>query len=146
MLKKQLWMALGLVVLALSLHSCFGGGEPTFSQSDLYKNGGLWLEDKAGEEHYVRFTAEQAGGGFMYGREWHEEEDKYESDLVPYGNGWFKYELVQKNLTEIHLMDNGGADIPKEYVVTMLTEDRLEYYEKDYPSIKFKFNKVAEKK
>ena len=56
-MKKQFLMALSLVVLALTLHSCFGGNEePTFSQKDLYSNGGLWLEE--GTQHYARFTTE----------------------------------------------------------------------------------------
>ena len=50
-----------------------------------------------------------------------------EGDLTPYGNGWFKYKLVKSDLTEIHLMDNGGADIPKVYVVQKLTDTELEY-------------------
>lgn len=50
-----------------------------------------------------------------------------EGDLTPYGNGWFKYKLVKSDLTEIHLMDNGGADIPKVYQVVKLTAGELEY-------------------
>lgn len=155
-MKKQILMALSLVVLALTLHSCFGGNnEPTFSQKDLYSNGGLWLEDgiEAGHEHYVRFTTEKADQtNYLYGREWdifNPDPDGmtvYEEDLKPYGMGWFKYLLEVKNLHELHLMDNHGAEIPKEYVVTKLTADRLEYYEKDMPSSKFKFNKVVETK
>lgn len=150
-MKKQILMALSLVVLALTLHSCFGGNEePTFSQKDLYSNGGLWLEE--GTQHYMRFTTEavKENPGYMYGREWDEEEDIYETDLLKeenmYGNGWFKYQLEVKNLHELHLMNNDGAEIPKEYVVTKLTADRLEYYEKDMPSSKFTFTKVVETK
>lgn len=146
-MKKQFLMALSLVVLALTLHSCFGGNEePTFSQKDLYSNGGLWLEE--GTQHYARFTTEAVTDkpGYMYGREWDEAEDVREDDLVPYGDGWFKYLLEVKNLHELHLMDNHGAEIPKEYIVTKLTADCLEYYEKDMPSSKFRFNKVVETK
>ena len=39
-------------------------------------------------------------------------------------------------------MDNGGAEIPKVYVVSKLTETDLEYYEKDRKQVKFYFEKV----
>ena len=43
-------------------------------------------------------------------------------------------------------MDNGGAEIPKTYIVTKLTDTELSYYEKDHKEIKTSFTKVAEKK
>ena len=119
--------------------------EPDFRLSDLQ---GLWLETHVTDvQHYVRFTTEQADEpGYFYGREWHEEDDVYESDLKPYGNGWFKYLFETKDggLTEIHLMDNGGAEIPMVYVVSKLTETELEYYDQDRKQRKFYFEKVTE--
>lgn len=120
--------------------SCFGSSEePTFAENDLL---GLWQE--TGTEAYVRFTSEQdEAGEYKYGREWDESEDIFESDLLPYGNGWFKYKLVQSDLTEIHLMDNGGAEVPKVYVVTKLTDTELQY--KDNFGTTHSFDKVVEK-
>lgn len=120
--------------------SCFGSSEePTFIENDLL---GLWQEK--GTEAYVRFTSEQdETGEYKYGREWDESEDIFESDLLPYGNGWFKYKLVQSDLTEIHLMDNGGAEVPKIYVVTKLTDTELQY--KDNFGTTHSFDKVVEK-
>lgn len=118
-----------------------GGNDPEYRLSDLQA---LWQEN--GTEHFVRFTTEQSDEAkYLYGREWDEAEDVYEEDLKPYGNGWFKYlfETTGRNLTEIHLMDNGGAEIPKVYVVTKLTNTDLEYYEKDNKNIKFSFSKVV---
>lgn len=136
-----------LALVGVVLTGCFGPTEPVeFKVSDLYRDGGLWLEERADQEHYVRFTDEQGDPGYLYGREWHEEEDVHEKDLLPYGNGWFMYKITHPDLTEIHLMDNDGARIPKVYVITTLTEDRLEYYEKDIEARKFKFNKVVETK
>ena len=66
----------------------------------------------------------------------------YEEDLVPYGNGWFKYKLVKSDLTEIHLMDNGGADIPKVYVVVKLNEYELQY--KDEWGKRYYYHKYGE--
>ena len=131
-----------LVAFAFSSCSMFGGKdkEPSFQLSDLQ---GLWEENNT--QHYVRFTTERSDEAeYFYGREWDEAEDVYEEDLLPHGNGWFKYKFeTNGSLTEIHLMDNGGAEIPKVYVVTKLTDTALEYYEKERKSSKFYFSKVV---
>lgn len=118
----------------------FNKTTPSYQLSDLQ---GLWQENNT--EHYVRFTKEQSDEtGYLYGREWDEAEDITEDDLLPKGNGWFKYLFeTTGSLTEIHLMDNGGAEIPKVYVVTVLTDTELSYYEKEHKSIKFNFTKVV---
>ena len=128
-----------LLFVAAVMTSCFGPNEePTFVENDLL---GLWQEK--GTEAYVRFTSEKDDAGeYKYGREWDESEDIFESDLKPYGNGWFKYKLVKSDLTEIHLMDNGGAEIPKVYIVTKLTAGDLEY--KDNIGTTHVFEKVIE--
>ena len=130
-----------LACIMIAMTSCFGSSEePTFVENDLL---GLWQEK--GTEAYVRFTSEQdKTGEYKYGREWNESEDIFESDLLPYGNGWFKYKLVKSDLTEIHLMDNGGAEVPKIYVVTKLTAGDLEY--KDNFGTTHIFEKVLEVK
>ncbi len=129
-----------LACIAIAMTSCYGSSEePTFIENDLL---GLWQE--TGTEAYVRFTSEKDDTGeYKYGREWDESEDILESDLKPYGNGWFKYKLVKSDLTEIHLMDNGGAEIPKIYVVTKLTDTTLQY--KDDFGTTHSFDKVVEK-
>ena len=122
---KKNSLVLGILVLvAVVMTSCFGpSNEPSFVEADLL---GLWQEE--GTEAYVRFTSEaDETGEYKYGRKWDEGDDVSEGDLTPYGNGWFKYKLVKSDLTEIHLMDNGGADIPKVYQVVKLTAGELEY-------------------
>ena len=122
---KKNSLVLGILVLvAVAMTSCFDpSNEPSFVEADLL---GLWQEE--GTEAYVRFTSEaDETGEYKYGREWDEGDDVSEGDLTPYGNGWFKYKLVKSDLTEIHLMDNGGADIPKVYQVVKLTAGELEY-------------------
>ena len=128
-----------LACIMIAMTSCFGSSEePTFVENDLL---GLWQE--TGTEAYVRFTSEQdEAGEYKFGREWNESEDIFESDLLPYGNGWFKYKLVKSDLTEIHLMDNGGAEVPKVYIVTKLTAGDLEY--KDDFGTTHVFEKVIE--
>ena len=137
---KQRGLVVGiLVVVAIMMTSCFGSSdEPDFVEADLL---GLWQE--IGTEAYVRFTSEKDDTGeYKYGCEW-DETEVYEEDLLPYGNGWFKYKLVKSDLTEIHLMDNGGAEIPKIYVVTKLTDTVLQY--KDDFGTTHSFDKVVEK-
>ena len=91
--------------------SCSLGTEPTFQENDLL---GLWQED--GKEAFVRFTAEKDSTGvYKFGYEWDEGDGVFESDRTnidsKYGNGWFKWKLVKADLTEIHLMENGGAEM-----------------------------------
>lgn len=145
---KHINKILLLALVGIALAGCNLFNKPTeFQLSDLQ---GLWQENKT--MHYVRFTTENSEEtGYLYGREWDEAEDIYEKDLLDFlaeygihGNGWFKYKFEKNgNLTEIHLMDNGGAEIPKVYVVTLLTDTDLSYYEKDHKSIKFSFSKVV---
>lgn len=144
-MKAFKFLLVALAGIVLSSCSLLGGGdkEPSYQLSSLQA---LWLENNT--QHYVRFTTEQSNEtGYLYGREWDEAEDIYEEDLQPQGNGWFKYKFESNGgLHELHLMDNGGAEIPKEYIVSKLTDTDLEYYEKDYKSIKYRFSKVVSPK
>ena len=151
-MKKFYHLAICAIV-AVTMNSCFFGGgttteEPKFQLSDLQ---GRWVEINT--QHFVNFTTERSDEYPYYlGYEWDESEEVFESDLLTArqelghpGNGWFKYDFktTDGNLTEIHLMDNEGAEIPKIYVVSKLTETSLEYYEKDRPSSKFAFEKMV---
>ena len=136
-MKKRTILFGVLAIVAMVMISC-QSDKPTFQEADLL---GLWQED--GTEAFVRFTAEKdSTGEYKYGREWDESDEMSESDLKPYGNGWFKYKLVKSDLTEKHLMDNGGAEIPKVYTVLNLTEDALQY--KDDRGVTTTFAKVVE--
>lgn len=142
-MKKIYYLAL-VALVGVAMSSCsMLNPKQEFQLSDLQ---GLWLENNT--QHYVRFTTEKSDeASYLYGREWNEAEDVFEEDLLPYGNGWFKYKFeTNGNLTEIHLMDNGGAEIPKVYVVTVLTDTQLSYYEKDQTSSKFSFSKQVQSK
>ena len=134
-MKKIYYLAL-IVLVGLVFSSC-QKETPEFRTSDIQ---GLWIED--GTQHHVRFTDEQSDeAGYFYGREWDLAEDVHEEDLVPYGNGWFKYSINKNELLEIHKMDYGWADIPKVYIISALNDTKLSYYEKDHTSIKFSFTK-----
>lgn len=156
-MKAFKFLLVAIAGIVLSSCSLLGGGdkEPSYQLSSLQA---LWLENNT--QHYVRFTTEQSNEtGYLYGREWDDAEwedpdmtaEEYliwnREQLGYPGNGWFKYKFeTVGNLTEIHFMDNGGAEIPKEYIVSKLTSTDLEYYEKDHKSSKFYFSKVVETK
>ena len=141
-----------LAIIGAALTGCniFNPKTPEYYLSDLL---GLWQETTVkGSQHFVRFTNEASDESpYLLGREWDEAEDIYEQDLIDAretlghpGNGWFKFELKKEGeLTEIHLMDNEGAEIPKIYVITTLSDTQLAYYEKDRKSNKFTFEKVV---
>ena len=92
----------------------------------------------------MRFTAEKDSTGvYKYGCEWNEGEGVSESDLTKYGNGWFKWKLGKAGLTEIDLMENGGAELLKVYTVSKLTDTELQY--KDDFKVTHSFQKVVRK-
>ena len=142
-MKKYYYLAICAIV-SLTLTGCFGGSgsynDPSYSLSDLQA---LWQED--GTERSSEYP-------YYLGLEWDEAEEITEQDLIDAreelghpGNGWFEYQFKTSggDLTEIHLMDNGGAEIPKIYIVSKLTSDKLEYYEKDHSNSKYYFSKVV---
>ena len=155
-MKAFKFLLVALAGIVLSSCSLIGGGsDPDYRLSDLQ---GLWLENNT--QHYVRFTTEQSDEPkYLYGREWDEADWDdpsmtaeefliWNREQLGYpGNGWFKYWFeTTGDLHELHLMDNQGAEIPKEYIVSKLTSTDLEYYEKDHKSSKFYFSKVVETK
>ena len=153
--KCYYWTLIALVSVAFSSCSFLNPEKPEFRLSDLQ---GLWLQTNDTTDHFVRFTTEQSDENpYLYGREWHEKDPRgaiYEQDLIDQreyygypGNGWFKYEFETKgDLHEIHLADNKGEEIPKEYIVTKLTESELSYYDKEKKSNVFKYAKIVESK
>ena len=142
MRKSILRIALVAMVGAV-VASCSLGTEPTFQENDLL---GLWKEDDT--EAFVRFTSEKDSTGvYKFGYEWDEGDGVFESDRTnidsKYGNGWFKWQLVKADLTEIHLMEYGGAELPKVYTVTKLNDTELKY-EDDF-KVTHSFQKMAGK-
>ena len=142
MRKIYLFALVALVTIAFTSCDSFKN-QPEYQLSALQA---LWQENNT--KHFVRFTDEQSDEAkYFYGREWDEAEDVKEEDLTPHGIGWFKYWFeTSGGLHELHLMDNDGAVIPKEYIVSKLTDTDLEYYEKDNKSRKTAFTKVVEVK
>lgn len=137
-MKKNLFIAFAAIALACLVSSCgMLNTEQSYAASDLM---GLWVED--GTQAYTRFMGTKDDTGEYYiGCEWDEADDKHEEDLIYMGNGYFKWKLVVTQLTEIHLMDNGGSNIPKVYTITTLTSGTLVY--KDDAGVRKTFSKVV---
>lgn len=126
-MKRFLYSLAGCCLVLLSFNSCDGMfGAKEFEEDLLI---GKWQNDNNPGEYWVYSTETDSTGTYQYGHTWDENDDVHESDLTPYGNSWFKWQLVKADLTQIHLMENGGAEVPKVYTVTMLTSTRLTYKE-----------------
>lgn len=153
--KNCKWLLAVLIGIAFTSCDMFTPSTPSFQLSDLQ---GLW--QRINTQEYVRFTTEQSDEvGYLLGREWDESEwDDPEMTAEEYliwnrqqlghpVNGWFKYQFKSTgDLTEIHFMDNGGAEIPKVYIITKLSDTVLSYYEEDHKNNTFTFSKVIETK
>lgn len=129
-MKNLKWVLVALVGIAMM--SC--KNEPEFQLSDLQ---GKWLED--GTEHYLAFLTDKADKeDYMWGYEYDLAQDVTEEDVMAdeHGNGWFMYRLDKAELLEIHKLNQGWADVPKVYTVTVLTDKKLEYHLKDYKNEK----------
>lgn len=90
---------------------------------------------------YRIYTLEPAGDGYCWGREWNTSEDIYEEDLLPYGNGWFKWKKEEQAVIEFQMTDIQGAVIPYEYKVLKLDVDQL-HYKENFSSKQHLFRKI----
>ena len=90
---------------------------------------------------YRVYTQEPAGDGYCWGREWDTAEDIYEEDLLPYGNGWFKWKKEDQAVIELQMTDIKGAIIPYEYKVLKLDPKQLQFKE-NFSSEKHHFRKI----
>lgn len=93
---------------------------------------GKWVNTNVDTTWYRVFTldAVEDAEGYKWGKEWHEKDDKHESDLTFHGNGWFKWSKTDADVLEIEMMEYGWADIPYEYTINLLTDSQLEFTEK----------------
>ena len=78
---------------------------------------------------YRVYTTEPAGDDYYWGREWNTSDDIFEEDLLPYGNGWFKWKKENDELLELHMTDNRGAAVPREYKMLKLNSNTMNYRE-----------------
>ncbi|MBQ8100967.1 MAG: hypothetical protein IJV55_07680 [Paludibacteraceae bacterium] len=142
-MKRILYSLATACLMAVLMTSCNMFTAPSFEEDLLI---GKWQNTANSGEFWVYTTETTNDGEYQYGHTWDEsyndpEQAVYEEDLTPYGNGWFKWKLVKSSLTQIHLMENAGAEIPKVYTVTALTETTLTY--KDDFKKTYTFKKIS---
>ena len=87
---------------------------------------GLWQEKQT--LHFVRFTDVKAEEDvYCIGCEWDEAEDVHEADLEYLGNGYFLWRVQDGQLTMIHQLNKGLAEIPKVHTLIRVTSTELSY-------------------
>lgn len=130
---KKSFIGLAIIAIVAGFASC-NNSSVSFSESDLH---GKWQEED--KNAYVKFTVELdtvsnlKDRKYHWGYEWDEGDGVYEKDVLNerYGNGWFVYALDGDQLTQAHMMSNKGADIPKVYTVTVLTNSDLKFQDSE---------------
>ena len=144
-MKKVLVFA-AILAIAAGFVSCQREAS-TFAKEDLI---GRWQAPSGDTLQFMVFqpdiapTPEGQTGEFRYGYEWDMNDHKgwddsqgtYEEFLFRpidengafHGNGWFVWKLEPNgDFIYVNFMNNGGADIPKSYKVTVLTGSSLTY-------------------
>ena len=159
-MKKVLVFA-AILAIAAGFVSC-QRETSTFAKEDLI---GRWQAPSGDTLQFMVFQADIAPtpdgltGEFRYGYEWDMDDHKgwddsqgtYEDFLFTpiedrgayHGNGWFVWKLeTNGDFIYVNFMNNGGADIPKPYKVTVLTGSSLTY--KDDFGTTHSFTKVKQ--
>ena len=159
-MKKVLVFA-AVLAIAAGFVSCQREAS-TFAKEDLI---GRWQAPSGDTLQFMVFQADIAPtpdgltGEFRYGYEWDMNDHKgwddsqgtYEDYLFTpiedrgayHGNGWFVWKLeTNGDFIYVNFMNNGGADIPKSYKVTVLTGSSLTY--KDDFGTTHSFTKVKQ--
>ncbi len=159
-MKKVLVLA-AILAIAAGFVSCQREAS-TFAKEDLV---GRWQAPSGDTLQFMVFQADIAPtpegltGEFRYGYEWDMNDHKgwddsqgtYEDYLFTpiedrgayHGNGWFVWKLeTNGDFIYVNFMNNGGADIPKSYKVTVLTGSSLTY--KDDFGTTHSFTKVKQ--
>lgn len=133
---KRLFPAIAIVSIMIAGFTACTPSVPVDEEQLI----GRWQNETNTQEYWVYTTETDETGDYQYGKTW--DESEVEEDMIEYhGNGWFKWQVAGQELTQIHLMDNGAAEIPKVYTITLLNDNRLEY--KDNFGKRFSFVKIA---
>ena len=109
------------LLFCVTIVSC-GGPEADFNSSLIP---GKWKQGTL----YDYYNADGTG------HTWDEADDVFEDEAQK-----FKWKLEKDRLTQIHLMEINGAEIPKAYTVTELSSTKFQY--KDSYGKTFSFTKV----
>ncbi|MCQ2342438.1 MAG: hypothetical protein MJZ75_02950 [Paludibacteraceae bacterium] len=138
-MKKFSYLLVLCTLVLLGANSCTPKDEVASPQPDRLLIG-TWQENAT--RHFVRFLSADEDpmvGEYRFGYEWDEDDDVHPEDLIWHGNGWFKWKVETDTvshksvirLTEIQLMDNGGAELPDTYIITTLNSTTFEYAPED---------------
>lgn len=125
-MRKNILTGIVLLAAAFLLSSCGNANNPkSFDSRDLI---GYWYNQSVVTDT-CRFMEDKVSGeaGYCWGKLWNGTDDITEADvdLDWHGNGWFKWILDTKKLTEIHMMSISTAAIPEVYSVNTLNETTL---------------------
>lgn len=125
MMNKYFNLVSILVVIMCLATSCIGPYPDSYNKEDLY---GYWY-NQAVVTDTCRFMRDQVQGesNYCWGKIWDGAQDVCESDLDQdyHGNGWFKWIVETKRLTEIHMMSVSTAAIPEVFTINTLNTTTL---------------------
>lgn len=79
--------------------------------------------------------------GYYWGKEWHEDENVKETDLIFHGNGWFKWKIENKTLHEMHCMDVSSVTVPKQYIFNCKEQNVLQLTDKFCKNTSLRFTR-----
>ena len=142
---KTIIRILPALIVAAMMSSCnlLGGQTESYSASQLI---GTWQRTSTlgeGNEVWVYQADKDNTGAYYWGKTWDEGDDVTESDVDAdyHGNGWFKWQIENTDLTQIHMLTVSEAGVPKTYTVTYLDANTLKYkdsFKKEYTFTKVK--------
>lgn len=91
---------------------------------------GTWSEE-ANPLHYKVYYEDPCDEpeGYFWGKEWDENDDVYEEDLTYHGNGWFKWNITDDEITEIYSFDLNSSAVPINYLIEELNDSIYVYDE-----------------
>ncbi len=119
---KRIVYFLAVAVLAVVFTGCGGMfNKPDYTAADL---SGTWVEEYT-LCYWVYSLEKDDSGDNYWGKTWDESDDVFETDLEWHGNGWFKWNIANNKLTQLHVMEIGSALVPKTYTVTSCNETTL---------------------
>lgn len=114
---------------------------------------GLWQEAH-NPQWYKAYYDDAAEDGYYWGKEWQENDDVFEEDLVYHGNGWFKWKREKNELIELHVMTVSKAVVPKRWNIKIkkckmsdsraikLDADSIIFSEKEFSANKYRFGRI----
>lgn len=122
-MKRIVFFLVACVSAAVLMTSCEKEDE-FFDETLLY---GKWVSGTV----YYKYLSDGNGST------WDTSDDVTEAEAQS-----FTWTLVQSDLTHIHILETGSADVPKQYKVTELTASTLKYTD-EKGGVVYSFTKVT---